>query len=76
MPVKAAGGVILPSLDHQPEPPEPVTLAMLVERLALLEQEISLHFDQLEVQGLQTLRIIIDLQQHLANPEQTVPPTA
>src|SRR5438067_8783620 len=49
-------GRTLPPLNSQPEPPEPVSLAMLVDRLALLEQEIALHFDQLETQGLQALQ--------------------
>ena len=67
-------GRTLPSLDRQPEPPEPVTLAMLVDRLALLEQEITLHFNQLEAQGLQALQVITGLQQHLTNLERIVPP--
>jgi hypothetical protein len=67
-------GRTLPSLDRRPEPPEPVTLAMLVERLDLLEQEIALHLDQLEAQGLEALQIITGLQQHLANLERIVPP--
>ncbi len=66
-------GRTLPPLNSQPEPPGPVTLAMLVDRLALLEQEIALHFDQLEAQGLQALQVITGLQQHLANLERTVP---
>jgi hypothetical protein len=66
-------GRTLPSLDHEPEPTEPVTLAMLVERLALLEQEIALHFDRMEVQGLEALQIIAGHQQHLANLERFVP---
>jgi len=66
-------GRTLPSLDHQPEPPEPVTLAMLVEQLNLLEHEIALHFDLLEAQGLQALQVITGLQQHLANLERIVP---
>jgi len=66
-------GRTLPSLDHQPEPPEPVTLAMLVEQLNLLEHEIALHFDLLEAQGLQALQVITGLQQHLTNLERIVP---
>ena len=65
-------GRTLPPLDREPEPPEPVTLAMLFERLSLLEQEITLYFDQLEAQALQTLQIINDLQRNLANLERTV----
>src|SRR5947209_699522 len=66
-------GRTLPLLDTQPEPPPTVTAAMLTERLASLEQEITQHFKRLEAQGLQILQIIADLQQHLANLERTVP---
>jgi hypothetical protein len=66
-------GRTLPPLDNQPELPATVTAAMLAERLALLEQEITQHFRRLEVQGLEILQIIADLQQHLANLERTVP---
>lgn len=66
-------GRILPSLDHQPEPPEPVTLAMLVDQLARLEQEMTVHFNQLEEQGHQALQGIAGLQQHLTNLERIVP---
>jgi len=66
-------GRTLPSLDRQSEPPQPVTLAMLVERLSFLEQEIALHFSRLEAQELEALQIITSLQQHLANLERIVP---
>src|SRR5260370_21886614 len=66
-------GRTLPPLDSQPELPATVTAAMLAERLAQLEQEITQQFKRLEAQGLQILQIIADLQQHLANLERTVP---
>lgn len=66
-------GRTLPPLDSQPELPATMTAAMLAERLAVLEQEITQHFKRLEAQGLQVLQIIADLQQHLANLERTVP---
>ncbi len=66
-------GRTLPPLDSQPELPATMTAAMLAERLALLEQEITQQFKRLEAQGLQILQIIADLQQHLANLERTVP---
>ncbi len=66
-------GRTLPPLDSQPELPATMAAAMLAERLALLEQEITQHFKRLEAQGLQILQIIADLQQHLANLERTVP---
>lgn len=66
-------GRVLPSLDRGPEPPEPVTLAMLVERLSLLEQEIAMHLSRLEAQGLEALHVITSLQQHLANLERIIP---
>jgi len=65
-------GRTLPPLDSRPELPVTVTAAMLAERLVLLEQEITQHFKRLEAQGLQILQTIGDLQQHLANLEQTV----
>lgn len=66
-------GRTLPTLDREPDPPQPVTFAMLVERLDLLEQKIDLHFEQQETQGLVALQIINKLQQHLANLERIVP---
>lgn len=66
-------GRTLPSFDHPPEPPESVTLTMLVDRLTTIEQEITLHFNQLETQGLQALQGITVLQQHLTNLERIVP---
>jgi hypothetical protein len=69
---KQHGRTLLP-LDIQPELPATMTAAMLAERLALLEQEITQHFKRLEAQGLQILQIIADLQQHLANLERKVP---
>jgi hypothetical protein len=68
---KEHGRILLP-LESQPEPPATVTAALLTEQMALLEQEIALHFKRLEAQGLQILQIIADFQQHLANLERIV----
>ena len=68
---KEHGRTLLP-LESQPEPPATVTATLLAEQMALLEQEIALHFKRLEAQGLQILQIIADLQQHLANLERIV----
>ena len=65
-------GRTLPPLNSRPELPATVTAAMLAERLAQLEQEITQQFKRLETQGLQTLQIIDDLQRNLANLERTV----
>ena len=65
---KEHGRTLLP-LESQPESPATVTAALLAEQMALLEQEIALHFKRLEAQGLQ---IIADFQQHLANLERIV----
>jgi hypothetical protein len=67
-------GRILPPLDSQPELPATMTVAMLAEQLALLEQEITRQFERLGVQELQILQSIVDLQQHLTNLERTVAP--
>lgn len=66
-------GRTLPTLDREQEPPQPVTLATLVERLASLENEIVLHFEHLEAQGLEALQTITSLQEHLANLERIAP---
>jgi len=76
----AEHGRELPPLDLEsaPETPAAATIATVDERLAALEQRITLRFDSLETQHHETRQVLADLQADLqrllANQERTVPP--